>query len=182
MSARRTRGGGEGPGGAHPLPVVNGLDTLGVGMEYDLDAAAAAGGLRREVLNQALDDSTGLKKGADWEVAGGRIRMTPEALEMLLAGIGHRIETETLEAAKTAAQDSFWNRPGWRRMRVTNPWASRQLVLGYLMDTGEGCSCVVPNGSVFAIGMHVAIKKAALASAPELYELAEKPPRGKGRW
>lgn len=178
MSARTRRGGGEGPGGARPLPAINGLC---VGMEHDLDAVALAAGLRREILNAALDES-GLKKGAAWEVAGGRIRMTQEALEMLLAGMGHRIEPEALEAAKTAAQDLFWNRPGWRRMRVTNPWASRQLVLGYLMDTGEGCSCVVPDGSVFAIGMHVAIKKAALASAPELYELAEKPPRGKGRW
>ena len=149
-------------------------------MEYDLDAAAAAGGLRREVLNQALDDSTGLKKGADWEVAGGRIRMTPEALEMLLAGIGHRIETEALEAAKTAAQDSFWNRPGWRRMRVTNPWASRQLVLGYLMDTGKGVPASYRT-AVCSPSDARGHKKAALASARAV-RTGGKTAARKGRW
>ena len=179
MSARTRRGGGEGPGGARPLPTINGLC---VGMEHDLDAVALAAGLRREVLNQALDDSTGLKKGADWEVANGRIRMTAEALDALLGGIGHRVEASAVAAAKTAAQDALWSRNTWRRMRVTNPWASKRLILGYLMDTGTGCSCMVPDGTLFTIGMHVVVRPAALASAPELYELAEKPPRGKGRW
>jgi hypothetical protein len=150
-------------------------------MEHDLDAVALAAGLRREVLNQALDES-GLKKGADWEVANGRIRMTPEALEALLGRIGHRVEASAVAAAKTAAQDAMWSRNTWRRMRVTNPWASKRLILGYLMDTGTGCSCMVPDGTLFTIGMHVVVRPAALASAPELYELAEKPPRGKGRW
>ena len=178
MSARTRRGGEEGTGGARPLPTINGLC---VGMEHDLDAVAAAAGLRREILNQTLDDS-GLKKGADWEVANGRIRMTREALDALVGAIGHRVDECALQAAKNAADDRFWSRPEWRRMRVTNPWASKRLILGYLMDTGTGCSCLVPDGTLFTIGMHVVVRPAALASAPEMFELAENPPRVKGRW
>jgi len=182
VNERAKRGAGGGRGGADPLPVVNGLQqSLGIEMDVDLDALAGATGLRREILNEALDLFP-QKRGATWEVAGGRIRMTLAAANGLLAGIGHGASPQEHLAAKMAAQGALWNRPNWRRMRVTNPGAGHRLVLGYLMDTGEGCGCIVPDSSVFWIGAHVAIQKAALASAPEMYELAEKPPRIKGRW
>ena len=183
MSARRDRGGGGRAAGAEPPSVVNALEqqTLGVGMEIDLDGLAVKAELRREILNAALDASS-LKKGADFTVERGRVLVTREAALALLGMLGQWVAPETLEAAKNGRLGPLWNLPAWRRMRVTNPRAGNRLILGYLMDNGEGCSCLVPDTGVFLIGMHVVVQKTALASAPELFELAEVAPRSMGRW
>jgi hypothetical protein len=139
------------------------------------------GGIRREILNMALDES-GQKRGADWEVVGGRIRLTAGAAAELVAAIGHSLDQRAMEAAKKAAQEPFWNLGDRRRMRVQNAAASKRLILGYLMDSGYGVRCLVPYSDRFVIGMHVVVRQACLASDPDLYELAEMQPQKKGRW
>jgi len=183
MDKRKRMEGGGSPAAARPPSVINGLDQpeLGVGFDFDLDAMSVHGGIRREILNMALDES-GQKRGADWEVAGGRIRLTAAAVAAVLASIGHGLDDKALEAAKKARYDPAWNLPWWRRMRVQNPAAGHRLILGYLMDGGDGIRCVVPDAERYVIGMHVIVRKSSLASAPDLYELAETQPKQKGRW
>lgn len=154
---------------------------LAVGCEVDLDALALVGGLRREIVNRALDDST-QKRGADWMVVRGRIAMTPECAKAILKGVGHGVSKEALEQAKKAKGDYNWNGKSWRRMWVLNPACARRIILGYLMDSGEGVRCIVPDNGRFIIGMHVVVRRSALVSQPDLYELAEEQPRKKGRW
>jgi hypothetical protein len=134
------------------------------------------------VLNQAFDVA-GLKKGADWEIRAGRIRLGLAGLERIEHLTGHSLKKEAAEGAKAAAADPSWSHETWVRLRVQNPHNIKtNLLLGYRMDTGNGVRCLVPDASRFVIGMHVVVRPTQLASAPDLYELAEPQPRKKGEW
>ncbi len=155
---------------------------LGVGMEWDLDAVAHYGGLRREFVTAAFDATT-LICGVQYEVDRGRVMLTWEAVERVMRGCGHRFDQETLKLARMpGSRDPGWNRPRFVRLRITNPFAGKRVVLGYRMDNGEGARCMVPNAEMFVVGMHIVVQKTALASQPDLFELAEPQPRSKGRW
>ena len=155
---------------------------LGVGMEWDLDAVAHYGGLRREVVTAAFD-AVELRMGEQYEVDHGRVKMTWEGVERVMRNCGHRFQPQDLIAARTPGKrDPGWNRRGFVRVRVNNPFAGKRVVLGYRMDTGEGVRCLVPDATKFVLGMHLVVQKTTLASQPDLYELAEPPPRAKGRW
>ena len=180
--SRRGREGGGSPAAQHPPAGINGSQPeLGVGLDHDLDAVANAMGLKRERVHRALDES-GQKRGADWDVEQGRIRLTSTALERVLAALGHAPQKEALAVARCEAAGPLWSMAGWRRIRVQNPMALKRVILGYLMDTGESVRCIVPDETRWVIGMHAIVRPACLASAPDLYELAETQPRFKGRW
>ena len=187
MRAARRQGGGGEAAGARPPSLINGLDLspegvdeLGVGLEWDLEEAAKIGGMNRVMVERAFD-SLSLKNGRDWIEDRGALLCTWEALCGVMGALGHVFPPDSLAAAKKGRHEAG-RRKGWHRLRVASPANAGRVLLCTMIGTGEGVRCMVPDASRFVMGMHLTARPGAMASDPTLFEIGEDPPRARGRW
>jgi hypothetical protein len=150
--------------------------------EFDEELLSVGMGIAKTHLCEGR--GAALKRGADWEVCGGRVLLSLQGAVALLGHLGFPQKKKGAELAATLAYARATSLPtaGEVRVRVVQIPRNTALVIGANMTKAdELVRVLVGDNANFTPGME--FKAVHLAGAdPDVFTLVGSKPRARGRW
>lgn len=133
-------------------------------------------GAPRKVLREARE---GLAEGVDWAVAGGEVRLTAVAGEVLIkrVGVHESFDVEGLVRACSVGQEDALTKV----LRVEARTRNRHIIMAWVDDPTPGAELVrvqVPDSKNFVAGQSIR----AVHVEEDLWELTSRCPRSRRDW